>query len=89
MTASRLEELRRLIAADGPVIAERRFFRGAREPDHALLKTPDDLDAFVRDVKSGDSLYFWLFMSSCTSQNYVLHVVQPDETGRVPVGGAY
>jgi hypothetical protein len=85
-----LDMIRKTLEADGPIIVEHWFYRGASAPDRLVF---DDFDAFNdylnANAFAGDAIHIWSFAAVCKDDNELAYGKCPDENGLVPKRGAY
>ncbi|WP_164021430.1 hypothetical protein [Pyxidicoccus trucidator] len=85
-----LERLRTVLAEEGSVIVEHRFYRGSRAPSRRVFDDFEALSAYLKEqTRPGDSFRMWSFESTCTDARVLEMGKVPDKLGRVPQGGAY
>jgi hypothetical protein len=73
----------------GPVIVERRFYRGASAPERMLFEDWDEFRTWLTATFAGDSIYVWDYNALCRDDNPIAAGKSPDDAGEVPAGGAY
>ncbi|RYG75431.1 hypothetical protein EON80_00655 [bacterium] len=85
-----LEVIRKVLEDEGPVILERRIYRGSSSPERAIFESFDEIITFLETkVLPGDSIWIWSYDKVCRSENALTHSKIPDEDGCVPLKGAY
>ena len=85
-----LNRIRECIESRGPVILEHRFYRGSSAPDHKIFSDFDELMEYLTSATfAGDAIYIWDFSGCCNDDNVLACGKCPDESGRIPKGGAY
>jgi hypothetical protein len=84
-----LETLERALN-ETPLIIEHRFYRGSSAPDRRVFDEFEELRTYLTtSTRPGDSIWFWRYDRTCRDDNALATGKVPDESGRVPRGGAY
>jgi hypothetical protein len=85
-----LAEIQRVLEAEGPILVDHRFLRGARGPATLVF---DDYENFVtylkENARSGDMITVWSLWPFMQSTKPLAKGKCPAEDGAVPEGGAY
>jgi hypothetical protein len=84
-----LDAIRKVLEDSGPVIVEHRHYHAGRGTDHLIVTDFEEFQAWLGETAAGDSIWIWDYGALCGDDNAVTHGKCPDETGKVPLGGAY
>jgi hypothetical protein len=85
-----LENVRRVIEDEGPIIVEHWFYRGASAPARLIFDDFDDFMQYLHDkVTAGDAVDVWNFGKTCTEKNRIASGKCPDDENRIPKKGPY
>ena len=85
-----LENIRRVLEGEAPIIVEHWFYRGSSAPDRMVFDDFDDfMDYLKKNASAGDALNVWNFGKACKEKNRLAHGKCPDDQDQVPQKGAY
>ena len=86
----KLAAIKKVLEAEGPVVVDHRFLRGARGPDTLVF---DDYEEFVgylaENARSGDLITVWSLWPFMRDTPPLAQGKCPADDGAVPKGGAY
>jgi len=86
----KLDTIKKVLEASGPVLVRHAFLRGARGPHEAVF---DDYEEFVtyltEHARAGDNISVWSLWPFMRDTSPLAHGKCPAEDGTVPKGGAY
>jgi UDP-N-acetylmuramyl pentapeptide synthase len=72
------------------IIVEHWHYFESRSPTRTFLEDQNDLEEYLKkNVKPGDSLWFWNFSSLCNENNSITNGKVQNSNGEIPLHGSY
>ncbi|TMB95600.1 MAG: hypothetical protein E6J40_11750 [Chloroflexi bacterium] len=84
-----LDAIQEVLEHSGNIIVEHRHYRAGRAPDYLIFTDFKGFEEWLEGTTAGDSIWIWDYGALCRDDNAVTHGKAPDETGKVPLSGAY